>query len=134
MSTDGDHVESHSASRIHPPMPAVIPQVVPHNFPLPSAMNFPGDVAGNWEFFRQKWSDSEIATGLIHREETIRLPTLRSAMGRDCLSNFLNLNLSDDDKKKIDQCLEALDNYFKPNRNVVYERYVFNACLQTNHE
>ena len=134
MSTDGDHVESHSASSIHPPMPAVIPQVIPHNFPLPSAMNCRGDVAGNWEFFRQQWSDYEIATGLIHREETIRLATLRSAMGRDCLQIFLNLNLSDDDKKKIDRCLEALDNYFKPSRNVVYERYVFNTCVQTNDE
>ena len=55
-------------------------------------------------------------------------------MGRDCLQIFLNLNLSDDDKKKIDRCLEALDNYFKPSRNVVYERYVFNTCVQTNDE
>ena len=69
-------------------MPAVIPQVLPHNFPLPSAMNCRGDVAGNWEFFRQQWSDYEIATGLIHREETIRLATLRSAMGPRLPSNF----------------------------------------------
>ena len=137
MSTDGDHEESHgshSASSIHPPMPVVVPQVLPNNFPLPSAMNCRGDVAGNWEFFRQQWCDYEIATGLIHREETIRLATLKSAMGRDCLQIFPNLNLSDDDKKKIDRCLEALDNYFKPSRNVVYERYVFNTCVQTNDE
>ena len=27
-----------------------------------------------------------------------------------------------------------MDNYFKPSRNVVYERYVFNTCGQTNDE
>ena len=55
-------------------------------------------------------------------------------MGRECLQISLNLNLLEDDKKKIDGCLEALDNYFKPTRNVVYERYVFNTCMQDNEE
>lgn len=89
MPTDGGHVESQSAdvaptstNSIQPTVPAYIPQVLPHNFPLPSPMNCRGDVAGNWEFFRQQWSDYEIATGLNHREESIRLATLRSAMGR----------------------------------------------------
>lgn len=70
MLKDGDHVESHSTSSVHPPMPAAIPQVILHNFPLPSAMNSRGDVAGSWEFFRKQWSDYEIAMALIHRKET----------------------------------------------------------------
>ena len=134
MLTDGDHVESHSASSIQPPAPAYICQVLPHDFPLPTAIHCRGDVAGYWEFFRQQWSDYEIATSLIYREETIRVATLRSAMGRECLQIFLNLNLSEDDKNKIDGCLEALDNHFKPTRNVIYEKYVFNTCMQDNEE
>ena len=51
-------------------------------------------------------------------------------MGRDCLQIFLNLNLSVEDRKKVDKCLEALELYFKPTRNVVYERDVFNTCVQ----
>ena len=39
-----------------------------------------------------------------------------------------------EDKKKIDKCLEALEKYFKPTRNVMYERYVFNTCSQTSEE
>ena len=76
----------------------------------------------------------EIATGLDKRDESIRLATLRSAMGRDCLQIFLNLNLSVEDRKKVDKCLEALELYFKPTRNVVYERYVFNTCVQQSDE
>ena len=60
--------------------------------------------------------------------------TLRSEMGRECPQLLLNLNLSEEDKKKIDKCLEALEKYFKPTRNVVYERYVFNTCSQTSEE
>ena len=93
-----------------------------------------GDVSGNWDFFKQQWSDYEIAIDLDKREETVRLATLRSAMGRECLQILLNLNLSQEDKKKIDKCLEALENYFKPSRNVVYERYIFNTCIQQSEE
>ena len=95
-------------------------------------MKCQGDVAGNWDFFKQQWSNYEIATGLDKRDESVRVATLRSAMGRECLQILLNLSLSEEDKKKIDKCLEALENYFKPIKNVVYERYVFNTCLQTS--
>ena len=141
MSADGDRVESSVSQDVAPTqasqasgtssaVPAYIPQVIPHNFLLPSPMNCRGDVAGNWDFFKQQWNDYEIATGLDKRDESIRLATLRSAMGRDCLQIFLNLKLSVEDRKKVDKCLEALELYFKPTRNVVYERYVFNTCVQ----
>ena len=115
-------------------VPQAVPQVYPHNFPLPHAMKCHGDVVGNWDFFKQQWSDNEIATGLDKREESVRLATLRSAVGGECLQIFLNLNLTEEDKKKVGKCLEALENYFKPSRNVVYERYVFHTCVQQSEE
>jgi len=51
----------------------------------------------------------------------------------DVVGNW-DLNLLEEDKKKVDKCMEVLDNYFKPSRNVVYERYVFNTCVQQNEE
>ena len=144
MPADNDHVELSaqiSAPSASTPstakaqaIPQVYPQLIASNFPLPSSMKCQGDVAGNWEFFKQQWSDYEIATGLDKREESVRLATLRSAMGRECLQILLNLNLSEEAKKKIDKCLEVLEKYFKPTRNVVYERYVFNTCSQTSEE
>lgn len=91
-----------------------------------------GDVVGNWDFFKQQSSDYEIATGLNRLDESVHLAILQSAMVTECLQILLNLSLSEEDKKKIDKCLEALENYFKPTRNVVYEWYVFNICLQTS--
>ena len=91
-------------------------------------------IPGNWDFFKQQWSDYETATGLYKREESVRLATLRSSMGRECLQILLNLNLPKEDKRKIDKCLEALESYFKPSRNLVYERYVFNTCVQQSEE
>ena len=112
-------------------IPPIYPQSIAPNFSLPSSMKCQGDVAGNWDFFKQQWSDYEIATGLDKRDASVRLATLRSAMG-ECLQILLNLSLSEEYKKEIEKCLEALENYFKPTRNVVYERYVFNTCLLTS--
>ena len=130
MSTDGNHV----ASSVATSSASYTVQAIPPNFPLPNAMNCRGDVSGNLDFFRQQWSDYETATGLDKREESVRLATLRSAMGRECLQILLNLSLSEEDKTKIDRCMDFLENYFKPSRNVVYERYVFNRCVQQSEE
>ena len=116
------------------PTAPIYPQVISPNFLLPSPMKCHGDVTGNWDFLKQQWSAYETAKGLDKREESVRLATLRSSMGRECLQILLNLNLLEDDKKKIDKCLEALESYFKPSRNLVYERYVFNTCVQQSEE
>ena len=55
-------------------------------------------------------------------------------MGKECLQILLNLNLPEEDKRKLDKCLEALESYFKPCRNLVYERYVFYTCVQQSEE
>ena len=78
-----------------------------------------GDVTGIWDFFKQQWSDYETAIGLDKREESVRLATLSSSMGKECLQILLNLNLPEEDKRKLDKCLEALESYFKPIRNLV---------------
>ena len=53
-------------------------------------------------------------------------------MRRECLQILLNLSLSEEDKKKIDKCLEALENYFKP--ETLWMSGVLNTCLQSSEE
>lgn len=93
-----------------------------------------GDKAANWEFFRQQWEDYELATGLDQRDPKIKLATLRSVMGRESMQIFMNLKLKDEERKDIKTCVKALEAHFKPKRNVVYERYVFNTCSQNPKE
>ena len=52
-------------------------------------MTVKGDLVNNWEFFKQQWTDYEVATGLDKQEQKIRLATFRSAMGKECLQIFL---------------------------------------------
>ena len=67
-----------------------------------------GNLAPNWEFFRQQWED--------------------------CLRTFLNLNISVEIRNNVEACMTALEKYFKPQRKVVHERYFFNSCEQNQGE
>ena len=83
-----------------------------------------GDSVNNWEFFKQQWTDYEVATGLEEQHPKVRIATLRSVMGKECLQILLNLKLAEEERT---DCMEC---YFKPKRNIVYERYMFNTCMQ----
>ena len=106
----------------------------PSNSPIQSPMVCTGDKVANWEFFRQQYEDYEIATGLDKRSQKIRLATLRSVMGRECMHIFMNPKLTGDERRNVNTCMEALQAHFKPKRNVVYERYIFNLCSQNTDE
>ena len=90
-------------------------------------------LTSNWEFLKQQWQDYEVETGLDQKSQAIRVATFRSVMGKDCLQIFLNLNFGTEEIMTTSS-LSALEGYFLPKRNVVYERYVFNSGIQTPEE
>ena len=81
-----------------------------------------------------KTTKLQLASTGLKKDPKIRLATLRSVKGRDCLQIFMNLKLTDDERKDINTCIEALEAHFEPKRNVGYERYVFNMCSQNPDE
>ena len=90
--------------------------------------------AANWELFLHQYEDYEISTSLDKKDQKIHLATPHSVMGREFMQIFMNLKLSDDERKVVNTCIAALQAHFKPKRNVVYERYVFNLCSQNSDE
>ena len=65
-------------------------------------MTVKGDLVNDREFFKQQWTDYEVATGLDKQEQKIRLATFRSTMGKECLQIFLNLKLTTEEQQDID--------------------------------
>ncbi len=102
--------------------------------PPPQPMDTKGHLPTNWQFFEDSWSNYEIATELNKKDKSIRVATLMSVMGKDCFMICKNLPLSADDRKDPKKILKGLSEYFEPQRNTVYERYVFNTCTQETHE
>ena len=52
------------------------------------------------------------------RPEAIRLATLRSVMGKDCLKIFVNLKLTEEESTSVNASLAALEAYFNPKTSV----------------
>ena len=104
------------------------------DIPVPVPMSLKGDLRGNWNFFKAQFDNYEVATGLDKKDEAIRIATLLTIMGKDCFQVYQNLNLTADDRKKLENILKALTEHFEPKTNVIYERYVFNTTDQLSSE
>ena len=97
----------------------------------PEKMVIDGDVAGNWEFFKDAWNNYAIAVELSKKDNAIQVATLLSVMGKDCLSVFKNLPMTEDEKKDPTEILKKLTEHFEPAKNTIYECFSFNSCVQS---
>ncbi len=104
------------------------------HFPVPASMDTKGNQEENWTFFKEQWQDYEVATGINLKDNVIRMATLRSLMGRDCLCIFKSLEMSNEDRKDPAKSMDELEKYFKPSKNEIYERFQFYTCDQGDNE
>ena len=103
--------------------------------PAPEGMQMSGDLAKNWEVFRAEFEDFVLATGLNEKAEEVQAAALRRLMGSECRHIYMhNVILDDDQKKDPTAILDALGEHFKPEKNVIYERYKFGCCKQETDE
>ena len=93
-------------------------------------MDMKGNLASNWEFFKDSWKNYAVATKLDKKEPEIVAATLLSVMGKECLQVCRNLLMTEDERKNAESVLTKLSEYFEPKRNTIYERYVFNSRFQ----
>jgi hypothetical protein len=93
-----------------------------------------GDLKGNWKFFKSQWTNYEIATGLVRKEDAIRMATLLTMIGKDCYHVYENLNITAKERQNIQEVNEALEKHFTPKTNVIYERYISNTCDQMSNK
>ena len=107
-----------------------------YQIPAPPPMSIKGDVVENWRDFETSWDYYTIATDLRSKETTdagkeIVAATLCTVMGPESKKIMNSLpSLTDADKKNQKRIIEELRKYFVPQRNVLYERFVFNSATQ----
>ena len=75
-----------------------------------------------------------MATKLDAEDEGTRVATLRSVLGKDAKMILQHLDMTDANRQRVKPTLDALEAYFLPQINVVYERYVFRSALQQTGE
>ena len=84
-------------------------------------MEVKGDLLRNWTFFKDQWENYKVVTGLRVKSKNIRVATLISVVGRDYFRILKNLEITDADCKDPAKCIKALESYFKPTQNEIYE-------------
>ena len=53
-----------------------------------------GDLANNWEFFKESWTNYKIATELDTKNENIRVATLLVTIGKEALQIYCQLPIT----------------------------------------
>ena len=87
--------------------------------PTPPPMSLKGNLAENWTFFRESWESYKIATELDKKSKPVILETLK-------------IVLPVADRTDPDSFLQALTQHFEPQRNIIFERYLFNSANHGN--
>ena len=117
-----------------------------YQIPAPTPLSLKGDVTENWKDFENSRDYYLIATDLRSKLKNgdgndnpvgmeIVAATLCTVMGGECKKVMNSLpTLSMEDKKKPTRILEELRKHFVPQRNVLYERFVFNSANQKTTE
>ena len=88
--------------------------------PMPPPMSLKGILAENRTFFRESWESHKIATELDKKPKPVILETLKIVLGRETYQIAKNLPVAD--RTDPDGFLQALTQYFEPQRNTIFER------------
>ena len=113
--------------------PSVLPSVAVYSeISPPSPMNMNGNLADNWKYFKKSWKNYILATELDKNDKAIVLATLYTVLGKE--ANEIAENLEVTDPPDPDSLLKALSSYFEPQKNTIFERYLFNSTVQEESE
>jgi len=90
------------------------------------------NTAEKWKKFRLAWENYTLATGLNKKVQPVKEATLMTVIGEDArevCSTFTDWAEEGNDQK-IALVLKKLGEYCKTHKNIPFERYCFNRCVQ----
>ena len=90
-----------------------------------------GNLAENWQQWRQRFEVFSLASGLSEKSEAVRSATLLHMAVPKALEVYNAFTWENEgDDKKVNKILEKFQTYCKPRKNITWERHVFNARSQ----
>ena len=105
-----------------------------NNVLLLSPMEIRGDLACNWQFFKEQWENCITITESAGKDESIKAAFAPNSSNGTRLPQGIKINLSSTESQDSKSCLQALENYFKPAKNKVCGRFKFHTCDQGPNE
>ena len=94
------------------------------------ALNLNGDIAENWRRWKQRRNLFVIASGAHKKSENIQCATFLHMIGEDALNIYDTFTFTDNEGNKIEILIDKFEEHFSPQKNITYQRYLFNTCSQ----
>lgn len=100
-------------------------------FQPPEKLNFADP---RWEEWKNSFLAFSLITELKKKSVDIQIATLKYCMGNEAEEILKTFNLTDEQSKSFDIILARFDDYFKPKKNIIRLRRIFNRRLQEEGE
>ncbi|CAB3227362.1 unnamed protein product [Arctia plantaginis] len=98
------------------------------NLPAPVPFVSKGDIVENWVLWKQTWKNYELATDLDKKEDKKRAAVFKTVIGAEGVR--LLRQIGADEITSLDDIIKRLDAEIIPQKNIIYERYVFFSTVQ----
>jgi len=92
----------------------------------PDPLTKDGDMASNWQSWKEDFLIFMKVTGYIDKPNEIRANLLKNRIGKVGIEAIQNISFDNmQDKDDMDKLIEKLEEYFNPPKKEVIERYQF---------
>lgn len=98
------------------------------------SLSLDGNVAENWRVFKRNYDIFMIAKGIDEKTDVVKINTFLNAIGKDAVEVYDSFNLSPVERATYTAVIKAFEDFCKPRKNVVYERYRFGSRNQQEGE
>lgn len=91
----------------------------------PAALSFEGNLKENWRKWRQRFELYLKASGLDTKPAERQVAVLLHVIGDEALDRFDTFGLTDDEKKVLQNVIDAFENFCTPKANESVDRHIF---------
>ena len=100
----------------------------------PGMLSMEGNISENWRRWRQRFELFLVASGAAEKQGGTKVAILLHTVGEEDLEAYNTFKWETGEEKKVDTVLSKFQKYFEPQKNPVFERYLFGQRKQLEGE
>ncbi len=94
----------------------------------PQPLQFEGNTAENWKKWKQTFGLYMTASDVETNDKKIQSCTLLHVIGNEALEIYNTFDFAEtENKKDVKVIIKNFDDYLEPQKNVTFERHIFNS-------
>lgn len=99
-------------------------------FKQPDALDMEGNLSDNWEKWKKEFKFFLLASESNAKADEVKTSMMLSSIGARAREVYYNFEFDAGEELKLNIVIDRFDNYFKPKKNVTFQRYKFFTTSQ----